>query len=172
MRRFTVMGFTEAELGFVLAALFAAMAVARVGDEDQRDATIEGLQQAAVERDSIAGEYDRYRDSMRVVLANAQARIEEAEKRSTKVPQCWEKGEQREPVAVLAVLGSDLFLLGDERLSLDGVRQRLAERLARADTLGCRFVVRAAPTGTVSSGDHTAAVWALRRYFDVDDRPS
>ena len=27
MRRFTVMGFTEAELGFVIAAVFAALAV-------------------------------------------------------------------------------------------------------------------------------------------------
>src|SRR6188508_1019864 len=30
MRRFTVMGFTEAELGFVLAAMFAALAVAAI----------------------------------------------------------------------------------------------------------------------------------------------
>ena len=33
MRRFTVLGFTEAELGFVLAAAFAAIAVKLAVDE-------------------------------------------------------------------------------------------------------------------------------------------
>ena len=33
MRRFTVMGFTEAELGFVIAAVFAALAVSGLASQ-------------------------------------------------------------------------------------------------------------------------------------------
>jgi hypothetical protein len=163
------MGFTEAELGFCLAALFASLAVARMGEDAARDAA---LATTETDRQVLLAEYGHYRDSMGVVLARLEERLAAAEKRSTKVPQCWEKGEQREPVAVLAVLGQDTFLLGDERLNLTGVRERLADRLAKSAALGCRFVVRAPPAGDVSGPEHSAAVWALRAFFDVDDRPS
>jgi hypothetical protein len=157
MRRFTVMGFTEAELGLVLAAVFAAVGVsvfyesapAAPPPDDSR--YVEAIRQ----RDSIAVAFDRFRDSVR----------------STKVPQCWEKGEPRDPIAQVRVLGRDRYGMNGETLSFSQIRARLAPRIARGESLGCRYVVRARLTSGVDAVDQSAAVWRLRAHFDVDDRP-
>jgi hypothetical protein len=92
-------------------------------------------------------------------------------KRSTKIPQCWERGEQREPIAEVLVLGADLFSLDGEELTIDGLHDRFAEYLERSRSLRCRYVVRAQPTPGVDAVAQSAAVWKLRQYFDVNDRP-
>ena len=50
-RRFTVMGFTEAELGFVLAAVFAALAASALTPQQSRQsaATLAARERHAVE---------------------------------------------------------------------------------------------------------------------------
>jgi hypothetical protein len=173
MRRFTVMGFTEAELGFVLAALFAAIAVATLNDRDASASSLDELRDAALQRDSVAVAFAHFRDSTRADLHRLRDSLAAVEqpKRSSKVPQCWERGEQREPIAAVIVLGRDRFVLDSDTLSIDGIRGRLATPIARGDSLGCRFVLRARPTGGVDAVEQSDAVWRLRRYFDVDDRP-
>lgn len=42
MRRFAVMGFTEAELGFIVAALFAAVAVTSLRERDAHATDLAG----------------------------------------------------------------------------------------------------------------------------------
>jgi hypothetical protein len=179
MRRFTIMGFTEAELGFVIAALFVAVAVAAINERDASAVSVHEYESAAdslsAEVDSLRAEAGTVRDSLSLLrtsstiltdsLAVLEARI------STKVPQCWEKGRQQAPIADIAVLGANRFRMNGQTVDIDGVRARLASFIATADSLDCRFVVRARPTSGIDAVQQSAAVWQLRRYFDVNDRP-
>ena len=172
MRRFTIMGFTEAELGFVLAALFIAVAIAAINERDASAVSVDEYVSAAdslrTEREALRDTVGVLRDTVAVLsdsLAALEARI------STKVPQCWEKGQQREPVADVTVLGANRFRMNGQTLDIDGIRARLAAFIAVADSLDCRFVLRARPTSGIDAVQQSAAVWQLRRYFDVNDRP-
>jgi hypothetical protein len=162
MRRFTVLGFTEAELGFVLAALFAAVAVQAVEAGKAKESAVQDAAVVAMQRDSIAREFKEFRDSV--------AKLPVV-KRSSKVPQCWEKGEQRDPIATLRVLGANRYELAGQEMTITGVRERLAAQIARSDSLKCRYVVRAQLTRGVDAVDQARAVWSLRTHFDVNDRP-
>jgi hypothetical protein len=172
MKRFTIIGFTEAELGFVLAALFIAIAITAVHERESSTASIV-TQQAA--RDSLEAAADAARDSAAmlrtsmVALNDSIATLEA--KISTKVPQCWEKGEPATAIAELDVVGANQFRLDGQAVTIDGVRQRLAPFIARSDSLGCRYIVRARPTAGIDAVQQSAAVWELRRHFDVNDRP-
>ncbi|MGH7444658.1 MAG: hypothetical protein ACREKM_07265, partial [Longimicrobiales bacterium] len=157
MKRFTIMGFTEAELGFVLAALFIAVAVAAVRERDANAAGI-AAQQGVV--DSLRHEVAALGDSTRQ-LRDSITVLEE--KISTKVPQCWERGEQSAAIADLDVLGANRYALNGDTLTIDGVRAELAAFIERAEALDCRFVVRARPTSGIDAVQQSAAVWQLRR---------
>jgi hypothetical protein len=172
MKRFTIIGFTEAELGFVLAALFIAIAVTTIHERDASAASVADRQAAA---DSLGAVADAARDTVgmlrhRTTLLNDSITALEA-KISTKVPQCWEKGEPATAVAEVDVLGANRFRLNGEEVGMGGVQARLAAFIARGDSLGCRYVVRARPTAGIDGVQQSAAVWALRRHFDVNDRP-
>jgi hypothetical protein len=163
MRRFTVMGFTEAELGFVIAALFAAMAISERSDAENRAAETRALEKQAAaaralerQRDSIASAFKTYRDSVH--------------KRSNKTPRCTEKGEPPGPIAELRVLGRDLYLMQGERLTSSQVVDRLSPWVARSKELACHYLVRTIPTSGVDGPAHSAAVRRLWARFDVDDR--
>ena len=162
MRRFTVLGFTEAELGFVLAALFAAVAVQAVESGKAKAAAVQDATIVALQRDSIARKFKEFRDSVAKIPV---------QKRSSKVPQCWEKGEPRAPIATLRVLGANRYELEGQETTIAGVRARLAAQIARSDSLKCRYVVRAQLTRGVDAVDQARAVWSLRTHFDVNDRP-
>jgi hypothetical protein len=172
MRRFTIMGFTEAELGFVLAALFIALAVTAI---DEQEASAEDVDRQEQIADSIAAEAAAMRDSVALLRRNfavLRDSVQVLEDRiSTKVPQCWEKGQPSAPIANVAVLGANRFEMNGETVTIDGIRDRLASFIAIADSLDCRFVVRARPTSGIDAVQQSAAVWQLRRYFDVNDRP-
>lgn len=172
MRRFTIIGFTEAELGFVLAALFIAVAVTTIHERDasaanvveQQSVTDSLVAAAAAARDTV-GQLRTQSALLGDSIVALEARI------STKVPQCWEKGEPAGAIAELDVLGANRFRLNGEALTIDGVRARLERFIARSDSLGCRYIVRARPTSGIDAVQQSAAVWELRRDFDVNDRP-
>ncbi len=165
MKRFTVMGFTEAEVGFVVAALFAAIAVASLNDSHGASQEIKELQ-SKLERTQ--------QDLQRAKEALAKAEKELVglrKKESTKVPQCWEKGQPREPIADVTVVGDNQYEMLGMVVTIDGVAQMLAAKISLGSTLGCRFVLRARPIPGVDAIAQSTAVWRLRRFFDVDDRP-
>jgi hypothetical protein len=172
MKRFTIIGFTEAELGFVLAAPFIVVAVATVHERDASAATIVARQAVT---DSLEAAAEAARDTAgmlreRTVVLHDSITALEA-KISTKVPQCWEKGEPATAVAEVDVLGANRFRLNGQDSTIDGVRARPAPLIARADSRGCRYIVRARPTAGIDAVQQSAAVWELRRHFDVNDRP-
>lgn len=175
MRRFTIMGFTEAELGFVLAALFIAVAITAIHERDVSEAAAQELLGTVIDVDSLraaeaaaqdtVGELREREVALRDSIAALNAKI------STKVPQCWEKGETTTVIADLDVLGANRFRMNGATLNIDQVRDRLASLIARGDSLGCRYIVRARPTAGIDAVQQSDAVWRLRRYFDVNDRP-
>ena len=87
------------------------------------------------------------------------------------MPQCWEKGETTTVIAELDVLGANRFRMNGATLNVEQVRDRLASFIARGDSLDCRYIVRARPTAGIDAVQQSDAVWRLRRYFDVNDRP-
>jgi hypothetical protein len=128
MRRFTVMGFTEAELGFVVAALFAAIAFATLKDRDASASHVDAARDAAIERDSVIAALEALRERTDAEIASLRGVLGELEKRSTKVPQCWEKGEPREPIGEVAVLGANRY-----EVQGDGVGANRDERRGGGD---------------------------------------
>src|SRR4051812_31424368 len=102
-RRFTVMGFTEAELGFVLAAVFAALAVSGLTAQDDTTKLAAKNDTLARKYDSVSTAFIAYRDSVR--------------KKSNKTPRCSEKGEPAEAIADLRIIGRDAYGLSGERLT-------------------------------------------------------
>ena len=156
MRRFTVMGFTEAELGFVIAAVFAALAVSGLTAQ-------QGTENLAAKNDSLSKKYDSvstafaaYRDSVR--------------KKSNKTPRCSEKGEPAGPIADLRIVGRNAYEIDGVRLTYQGVETRLAPQIARSTQLGCHYLVRTIATPGVDGPDHSAAVVRLWARFDVSER--
>ena len=172
MKRFTVLGFTEAELGFVLAALFAAMAVGAVGTSTDvqnltaardsiaaaRDSLRAQRDSMQAERDSIARELAQFRDSV--------ARLG----RSNKTPRCTEKGEPPDPVADVRILGADRYEIAGTQMEWASLRGRLGGFISRADSLGCRYLLIARASSGVDAAAHTQAVGRLLTHFDVAHR--
>jgi hypothetical protein len=156
MRRFTVMGFTEAELGFVLAAVFAAMAVAGLSAQQTHDTVVAKSDSLQKKYDSVAAAFATYRDSVR--------------KKSNKTPRCSEKGEPADAIAELRIVGPDTYELAGERLSFADVESRFAPQIVRSGQLGCRYLVRTIATSGVDGPDHSAAISKLWTRFDVTER--
>jgi len=163
-RRFTVMGFTEAELGFVLAAVFAALAASALTPPQQSAATLAARNDTLSARndtlskkyDSVSTAFAAYRDSVR--------------KKSNKTPRCSEKGEPADAIADVRILGRNAYEIRGERLTFRALETRLAPQIERSNALGCRYLVRTIATPGVDSPDHSAAVVKLWARFDVSER--
>lgn len=168
MRRFTVMGFTEAELGFVIAAVFAAIAVVTLSDRDAYAAKSTIQAKAADERDDLRRQLEEQRMELERIKAERDALLK---KQSTKIPQCWEKGRQREPIGEVVIAGDNQYVLEGNLVGIDDVRTRFSSHIDDGLKLGCRYVLRAIPEQGVDAVSHSRAVLRLRPFFDVSDRP-
>ena len=156
MRRFTVMGFTEAELGFVIAAVFAALSVSSLASQAKPNDLTAKNDSLAHRVDSVTRAFEAYRDSVH--------------KRSNKTPRCSEKGESPAPIADVRILGRNAYQLGDDTLAFRDLENRLAPQIERSASLGCRYLVRTIATRGVDGPDHSAAVSRLWSHFDVSER--
>jgi hypothetical protein len=163
MKRFTVMGFTEAELGFVVAAALAAL-VAASDTERAR------LEPAAVQREAARARADSLRDSLDSLTRVFAAYRDSIGKRSNKTPACSEKGEPPGAVADVALLGRDRFLYDGDRLSFSELETRLDSLIRRSRRLGCRYLVRTHAVRGVDGPETAAAARRVRADFDVDER--
>jgi hypothetical protein len=156
MRRFTVMGFTEAELGFVLAAVFAALSVSALVPQQETVNLAAKNDTLARKYDSVSTAFAAYRDSVR--------------KKSNKTPRCSEKGEPADPIADIRIRGRNAYELRGERVTFRGLEARLAPQIDRSAALGCHYLVRTIATPGVDGPDHSAAVVKLWARFDVSER--
>jgi hypothetical protein len=159
-RRFTVLGFTEAELGFVLAATFAAFGVAYSAPESSAQAQLaradSAYKSAAKSRDSIETALRSLRDSLH--------------KKSNLTPPCYEKGEPRGAIAELTVVGRDRYVMNGETMAFSDLETRLAPQIARSASLACKYHVIARARAGVDAPVHSAAMSRLKSRFYVDER--
>ena len=154
------MGFTEAELGFVLAAFFAALAsqvTLKIESNNEDVKRMRGrLQQAERTRDSVSKAFTTFKDSVR--------------KRSNLTPTCDEKGEPKGIVADMLVIGENHYVLSGDTLTFPNLVLRTSDLTTRAAKLGCRYQVRALPVKGVDATEHSAAVSRLKALFYVTER--
>lgn len=143
-QRQTVIGFTEAELGFFLVfAMLLLFLVTRrpvfatAGPTDSVTVathTLDSLQRQA----NAANTVQQQRDSLRQRLAE----LGDTGKRSRMTPSCKEKGLATGPLFDATVRGIDDFELGGDRLDAASIRQRFSAELARSAAAGCRHTAR------------------------------
>jgi hypothetical protein len=166
MARFTVLGFTEAELGFVLAALFVAVSGYQI--VEARGATDEAFQAANVTQavqDSLLEARDglsRVQDSLQV----AREELENLRRLTSRLtPYCSERGETDQPVARITVLGSRSYRIDGADLPIAGVTARLAPWLEISRAKSCRFGVEVIPAAGLAAADFMRAREPLSRLF-------
>jgi hypothetical protein len=152
-RRFTVMGFTEAELGFALAAFFVAVGA---GFLQQKVEVEQREQLAQIENDSL-----------RALIDSLEARLA---MRSRLTPPCSEKGESSEPVARLLIRDGDRYEIDGDLVEFTEVRDRLGGPIARSKRLGCRYTVEVVATTGVEAPLFSRATGRLRTLFYVRER--
>lgn len=155
MAKFTLMGFTEAELGFLLAAVFAATAASQAAHMKKASAT---------RADSIA----TLRKTVQV-LSDSLARIpHNAEKRSMKPPNCWERGEPNVSVAQMTIVSGSTLRFRGEIIPTIEIAKRLASYVTRSQELACRYRVDVSAEGTPPNLMRSLDL--IGRYFDVRKR--
>lgn len=166
MARFTVLGFTEAELGFVLAALFVAVSGYQI--VEAREATagaFEAANAAEAVQDSLLEARDglsRVQDSLQV----ARQELDDLRRLTSRLtPYCSERGETDEPVARITVLGPRAYRIDGIDLAIAGVTARLASWLEISRAKSCRFGVEVIPAAGLAADDFMRAREPLSRLF-------
>jgi hypothetical protein len=156
MGRFTVMGFTEAELGLVLAALLAGVAGNEIVTSGERGDVYEQLiDSLRSENEALAFSIDSLRravDKLRPLT-------------SSRTPACSEKGESSESVAHVTVENSSSYRLDEVTMSFAEVLGHLAPWVSRSRVLECRFWITVQTVTGLDTDDWLTALEPLRPYF-------
>ena len=159
-RRFTIIGFTEAELGFVLAAAFAAIGISystNAAAVARKRTTVDSAYVAEKSaHDSVAKAMQALRDSVR--------------RKSNLTPLCSERGESWQPVADVTVTGANSYLMQGETIGFDELRAMLSAPIATSARLRCKFRVIVHARPGVDAPEHSRAVARLKTLFYVDER--
>lgn len=178
--RFSIIGFTEAELGFIAAILLlvAFTTKSRSAAPNSAPHTVSAEQWKSIERrlaDAAAmkskiAELNRAReeDERRNLLLQAELE-RERNLRSRQRPSCMEKGVARGFIADVQVTGPNRFVLDGDGADLAGVLRKLSPQIAQANAAGCVQSIRVSYGGGVLLDDYLAARSKLARDFYIDD---
>jgi hypothetical protein len=166
MARFTVLGFTEAELGFVLATLFVAISGYQI--VEARSAT-DGADEARVQARSVQDSLSEARASLKLATDSLNMTRDELENlrrlTSRLTPYCSERGETDRPVARITVIDARTYRLDGASVQIAGVTSRLTRWLEISRAKGCRFGVEVIPTPGLAADDFMRAREPLSRLF-------
>jgi hypothetical protein len=138
-RRFALLGFTEAELGFVMAALFLAIAATKAalasrGEADQR--------RHGKEVDSLAMAIEDTVSHFRALLQGVSRERDSLLLKSRITPTCGEENGVPPSIAVLTVVSQGEALLdGKGPFPFGAIRTQLAGKIAEGSRRGCLFPV-------------------------------
>jgi len=166
--RFSIIGFTEAELGFIAAILlFAAMSA-------HRTAVAKPVSQPtpAVSRKDFENLQRQFSQEIRKNVALQHELDRQRNLRSRQKPSCIERHIAQDFVAEIQVTGIDQFQLEDETYDMKGLLQRFSPQFKQAQDAGCVQSIRATPGTNISTSDYVRAMNALGRHFYLDDRPA
>ena len=173
--RFSIIGFTEAELGFIVAILlFAAMSTHRtavakpvsrptpvVSRKDFENLKRQFSQLASSNAQEIQKNFALQRELDR-----------QSNLRSRQKPSCIERHIAQSFIAEIQVTGIDQFQLEDDTYDMESLLQRFSPQLKQAQDAGCVQSIRVTPGANISTSDYVRAMNALGRHFYWDDRPT
>jgi hypothetical protein len=156
--RSAVMGFTEAELGFVLAALFIAVA----GSALAKVRTVEQSRPAPTDTTALVKQIEVLRTE------NSQLRDENNQLRaltSQMTPSCDERGETKESVARVTVTSANGYVLDNRAMPVDSVFAKLGFWIDKSKAKRCRFYIDVLPRPDLSANEFIQASNRLSRHF-------
>jgi hypothetical protein len=170
--RFSIIGFTEAELGFIVAILlFAAMSSHRVAIAKPASRPT-----PAVSRKDFENLKRKYSE---LALSNAeeiqknlalQRELDKQSKlRSRQKPTCKELNIAQGSVGEVEVTGIDRFQLEGKTFDMDGLLQHFAPELKQAQDAGCVQTIRVMPGANISTPDYVRARNTLGQRFYASD---
>jgi hypothetical protein len=166
MARFTVLGFTEAELGFVLATLFVAISGYQI--VEARSAG-DGADAASMQARSVQDSLADARAGLKLAMDSLSVTRDELEdlRRLTSrlTPYCSERGETDQAVARITVIDARTYRLDGASMQIAGVTSRLSRWLEVSKAKGCRFGVEVIPTSGLAADDFMRAREPLSRLF-------
>jgi hypothetical protein len=161
MARFTVLGFTEAELGFTLAALFVALSGYQI-----------------VEATGSADVAAQATDSVRVMqdqLAVAKQEIDSLKRLTSRLtPYCSERGETSANIARVTVVSATRYRIDRiegvaepprVEVPLSGLTERLSGWLEIGKAKRCRFGIEVVPGAGLTADTFMRARDPLSRIF-------
>lgn len=169
--RFSIIGFTEAELGFVSAILLFAALSARPHPGVQRGSKLLPPTRAVSLKD-----FEMLQNQCKQLArenSNLRSRMDRrSHLRSRQKPSCVELKVEKSFIADLQVFATNSFQVNGQLYNLDELLKKLGPEMGKAKEKDCVQSVRASPNSRVSSNDYVRAVNSLQRYFYVDSRPS
>lgn len=160
--RQSIIGFTEAELGFFLALLCLILFVAATAERPQDPVPTEekpapaSVPMAAISEDSLA----RLASHLRLLEARIDtltATIDTLRgRRSTIKPTCAQRGVADGPLFTITVLAPNRFRVGTDVLTFDEVLARTAPERRVADRAGCVHQLRVAYLSSLPATEYDA----------------
>jgi hypothetical protein len=166
MARSTVLGFTEAELGFVLASLFVAVSGYQIVEaRGANDSSAAAEQRVELAQDSLLDARETL-DAARDSLTVAREELENLRRLTSRLtPYCSERGETSQSVARIVVLGPSSYRLDGTQMGIAGVTDRLERWLDVSREKGCRFGVDVVPAPGLAADAFMRAREPLSRLF-------
>lgn len=166
--RQSVIGFTEAELGLVLALVALALwviAEAKALPATAHARTVISVAQKRALQDSAR----MYRRSI-AVQDSLQRTVVELKRRSNQTPTCFELKYPERYIASVMVLGPGQFEIDGERVNFSGLMARLAHPQEFALKNRCRHAVHVTGAPGLTVEQYTPGLRAIRARFNTDIR--
>lgn len=157
--RQSIIGFTEAELGLVLALVALALWATSVPTTSAENVVT--IPQVAL---------DALKDTVKQARAwkkSSDSLFALAGKRSNQTPMCREKGYPDRSIATITILGNDNYQMNGEVTSLNEILTGLAAPQGFAKSHGCRHTVIVRARAGLPAELFTPAFVRLRGYFNT-----
>jgi hypothetical protein len=183
--QFSIIGFTEAELGFIAAILLFAVfqsraphAVEKPGPKVTSGSPALKPPAPQISISSEAAERLKQENSqLQLRIAALQRQIAESQReldkkkklQSGQKPSCIERGIAHSFIAVVQVAGGDRFDIEGEGYDLEGVRAHLSKELQEAKEGGCVQSVVVGPAKNITPEEYVIGRNRLGQYFYPKD---
>jgi hypothetical protein len=166
--RFSIIGFTEAELGFIAAILLFAATLTTKPHPVSKPTPIVSAAEFNQMKLRLA-ELTRLNAEEIKKNVELQREVDELQNkhlRSKQKPTCIEKKVATGFVAYIEVEGSDEFKKDGEVYDLEALLDQLSPQLTIAQEAGCVQSIHITPVAGLSADEYVRARTALARYFN------
>jgi hypothetical protein len=158
-----VIGFTEAQLGIVLAALFLVLwigaAEAQKPEPTRQKASVDISADSARNLNRLALRQTAVADSLRAIVDSLRP------KRSRLIPSCKERGLAGGVLLAVYVLGADRLVVDGTQYTWDGFRRLTSADREQARRNGCIHEVSVSPSPEMPAHSYNTALKRIRSVF-------